>query len=273
MSRSYATNYDQIAGTYHQRYENGKLDGIAAALKDLVYQARPEHVLEVGCGTGRWLSELQEIVKYVYGIDPFTAMLHEARRQGSQCALVSGDAIDLPFSTSTFDLIFCVNAIHHFGKPHVFITEARRLLKANGILAVIGMDPRACRESWYVYHYFEGVYKNDVRRFPSWEAIEAWMLAEGFINLSNHVVERTERNRSGRAVLADPFLQKNASSQLATLSDEEYAVGVQRIKDALTEAETLGKDLDFPMTIRFSLQMGQVCPDQSLPTTVRSGMV
>jgi ubiquinone/menaquinone biosynthesis C-methylase UbiE len=251
-------NYDQMAATYHQRYTNGKLDGIAAALKDIVHKAHTEHVLEVGCGTGRWLSELQENVKHLYGIDPFVAMLQEARRQGTQCPLAGGDAIHLPFSASTFDLIFCVNAIHHFGEPQVFIAEARRLLKANGILAVIGMDPRSCRESWYVYRYFEGVYENDVRRFPPREAIEAWMLAEGFINPNCYIVERSARDQSGRAVLTDAFLQKNASSQLAILSDEEYAVGVQHIKAAITEAEALGTVADFPMTITFTLQMGRV---------------
>jgi ubiquinone/menaquinone biosynthesis C-methylase UbiE len=40
---------------------------------------------------------------------------------------------------SAFDLAVCVNALHPYEQPQQFIAEARRVLRAGGVLAVIGM--------------------------------------------------------------------------------------------------------------------------------------
>ena len=57
-------------------------------------------------------------------------------------------------------------------------------------------------------------------------------------------------------MLDDPFLQKNASSQLTLLSDAEYAAGVQRIKTAIVEAEVAGKTLIFPTGLIIDMVWG-----------------
>ncbi len=61
-----------------------------------------------------------------------------------------------PIPDASFHLVFCVNALHHFDQPRSFITEARRLLAPGGTLVIIGMDPHAGRDEWYVYQYFYG---------------------------------------------------------------------------------------------------------------------
>src|SRR5437660_25768 len=76
-----------------------------------------------------------------------------------------------------FDLIFCVNAFHHFPQPRVFICEARRLLRPGGALAITGMDPHAGRDRWYLYDYFVGTQDTDLRRFSSSGTILDWMVA------------------------------------------------------------------------------------------------
>jgi ubiquinone/menaquinone biosynthesis C-methylase UbiE len=251
-------NYDQIASTYHQRYAVNRLEGVAAALKSLVQQVHAERVLEVGCGTGRWLVELQSVVPWVYGLDWSPGMLRQARRQPGQLALTCGQANRLPFSDATFELVFCVNALHHFEHPHAFVAETRRLLRPGGILAIIGLDPHSGRDQWYLYNYFESTYEVDLRRFPSWDAVRAWMDTAGFEHVTWHLAERIVQHYVGRAVLDDPFLQKYSTSQLALLTDEAYAAGRERLEAALAAAETRQETLTFPVDLTLAMVTGQV---------------
>ena len=134
-------NYDQIAATYDSRFAFGLYDGVLKTLRALVIEKRPKAVLEVGCGTGYWLAALRPEAPRIFGLDYSSEMLRTAHDRQRMDKLVRATAESLPFRRSTFHLIFCVNAIHHFDQIDEFITEARRLLRPGGILAVIGMDP------------------------------------------------------------------------------------------------------------------------------------
>src|SRR5262245_28291323 len=114
-------NYDQIAPTYNQRYTVSQFEGIAAALRSLAQDVRAERVLEVGCGTGRWLAELSPVAQRVYGMDLSLGMLQQAKQRPESLSLICGHASHLPFPDAVLDLVFCVSAFHHFPQPHAFI--------------------------------------------------------------------------------------------------------------------------------------------------------
>jgi len=251
-------NYDQIASTYDQRYTAHRYEGIAASLLALAQEVGAERILEVGCGTGHWLAELQRVTRWVYGLDLSLGMLQQARQREEPLYWVCGQASQLPFLNAMFDLIFCVNAFHHFARPHVFIAEARRLLRAGGALAIIGMDPHRGRDRWYLYDYFEGTYEADLNRFPSGGTILDWMVTAGFDSVEWRVAEHIVHRHFGREVLNDPILQKHGTSQLALLTDEAYARGFGRIKAALVEAEAAGATLVFSVDISLAMVIGRV---------------
>jgi ubiquinone/menaquinone biosynthesis C-methylase UbiE len=212
----------------------------------------------VGCGTGRWLVELFPIAREVYGMDLSFGMLRQARQRAEPFSLICGHASHLPFPDSVFDLIFCVNAFHHFPQPAAFVAEARRLLRPGGALAIIGMDPHAGRDRWYLYDYFIGAYETDLRRFSSGGAVLDWVVATGFARVEWRVVEHIMGQHRGRAVLADPILQKHGTSQLALLTDEAYTAGMNRIRTALDEAEAAGNIKVFPVDISLTMVTGRV---------------
>ena len=249
-------SYDGIAPVYHQRYAGNRLEGVADALASLVSRLNAKQILEVGCGTGRWLVELQPLVRRTYGLDLSTGMLRQAQQIHGPLALACGRATQLPFPRAAFDLVLCVNAIHHFGTPHIFVAEARRVLRPGGALAVINMDPHRGRDRWYVYNYFEGTREADLRRFPSAGTILDWMAAEGFERAEWQTAEHIVGESSGREVLDSHFLQKNGTSQLALLTDEAYAAGLQRIESALAEAETRGETITFATDVSLTMMTG-----------------
>ncbi|MCE7921250.1 MAG: hypothetical protein DCC59_07480 [Chloroflexi bacterium] len=230
-------NYNAIAPNYNARYDQNPLAGISRALRALVKQNRARDVLEVGCGTGRWVMELNPLARRVVGLDFSLGMLKQARGQDEALSLTNGDANRLPFPSASFDLVLSVNALHHYADQRAFIAEARRLLRAGGALAIINLDPHIGRDRWYLYDYFDGVLTTDLRRFPSSGKLLDWMLESGFARTEWRVAEHVHQEFIGREILDNPFTQKGGSSQLALLSDAAYADGMERIHAALDNAD------------------------------------
>lgn len=245
-------DYDAIATTYNQRFSGEQRSDTRATLLALVRRTHSQDILEVGCGTAHWLAEVHAECSQetrLYGLDPSPGMLAQARHHNAPIRLVRGQAERLPFCERTFDLIYCVNALHHFDQPRLFVSEAYRLLRPGGALAVINMDPRSHRDRWYIYDYFAGTFETDVERFPSWGTVLDWLAETGFEQATWELAEHIHKPKFGAAVLEDPYLCKQSSSQLALLSDEAYERGLQRIRKALATAESVGETLIFQSEI------------------------
>lgn len=248
-------DYNLLAPTYDARYAVRRLDGIASALRDLVARRRPRRVLEVGCGTGRWLEELAPHVHSIYGLDPAAAMLQRALKRTASGIVLAARANALPLRRGTFDLIFCVNAIHHFDDPAAFVEHAKERLVETGALSIVGIDPRLIHK-WYLYEYFDGTYERDLLRYPSVGDLVNWMAEAGFARVDYRVVEVSGMSWTNESVLADPFLKKDSNSMLALLSDREYAAGLRRIEAALDAAAAEQRNVVFETELPFLMITG-----------------
>ncbi len=87
-------------------------------------------VLDIGSGTGRAIQFLKEQRPElrVVGIEP----VEELRKQGyakglSEQELVEGDATNLPFSPSEFDLVCEFGVLHHVRRPDAVVAEMLRV--------------------------------------------------------------------------------------------------------------------------------------------------
>jgi ubiquinone/menaquinone biosynthesis C-methylase UbiE len=250
-------DYDQIAPTYDHRYAAQRYGGVASTLLSLAEDGAAERVLEVGCGTGHWVAHLRSSSGHVYGLDLSPGMLGQADQALQHC-LVCGEAGRLPFAGSVFDLIFCVNALHHFGDKRGFISQAAQALRSGGRLAIIGMDPHTGKDDWCLYHYFEGTREADLARYPAAESIRGWMLEAGFVDVTSGTAERILHSLTGAEVLQSPFMEKGGTSQLALLTEEAYQAGLERIKEDLRQADRPGRRLTFKVDISLALVLGRV---------------
>jgi len=249
-------NYDQIASQYNQRYPASQTWERGQALLELAGQTNAKTILEVGSGTGFWLNLLNQTGAAMYGLDYSMGMLQQAKGQPAPLHLSRGLGTQLPYRSATFDLLYCVDAIHHFGDHRAFILEAYRLLKPGGALAVIGHDPHEGSSYWYTYEYFDHVYDNDLRRYPSGNSVMTWMEQAGFHSVTSQIAEKIQNVHVGESVLNDPFLKHNATSQLALLDEQTYKAGLERIKQTLSTAKESGEQILFRSDIHVKMFLG-----------------
>jgi ubiquinone/menaquinone biosynthesis C-methylase UbiE len=96
-------------------------------------------VLDLGCGTGRWLEAVGRRCPgaTLHGLDPSRAMLDIAARR---CAMKSlcADALEAEqvIDPHSLDLV-TMQFIFAYVEPEAVLHEARRLLKPNGLLSVV----------------------------------------------------------------------------------------------------------------------------------------
>jgi ubiquinone/menaquinone biosynthesis C-methylase UbiE len=228
------TDYNKIAPIYNERYTDNYLLNIENEIKQLILLNKHKNLLEAGCGTGRWISSLDNKNNKVFGLDFSFEMLKVSNHSKLNLNVVNADAVNIPFKDNLFDLIFCVNAVHHFQDKIKFIRECKRTLNPNGTLAVFGVDPHIDKD-WYVYDYFDSVYENDLKRFPSLEYLRRLLGGERFENIEFKTVEVIYKEMLGKEIFLDPFLEKHNTSQLANLSEEEYEKGIEKIKKQIEQ--------------------------------------
>lgn len=223
-------NYDVVAPEYDRRYERNRYDGVRAALGRFLAGARGMSVAEVGCGTGHWLVELADTgVKRLIGLDLSPGMLEWARAQAPNALLVQGTASDLPFADASLDRVFCVNALHHFSNPQVFLAECRRVLRPGGGLLTIGLDPHRDGEEWWVYDFFPSALDADRLRYPSAAIIREWLGTAGFQQAATEVAEHFHASMAFEAAQKHGSLDRRATSQFMVISDDAYEAGMKRL--------------------------------------------
>ena len=91
-------------------------------------------LLDLGCGTGFFLAELQEKHPGAVGLDISYEMLRVSEQYVPDAKLVTGDAERLPFTPRCFDVVFCKGSLHHT-RDHVgFLTNCKDALREDGLL-------------------------------------------------------------------------------------------------------------------------------------------
>jgi len=125
--------YDKFARIYENKRGKGyhkMIDELEISILSK-YIHPTDKVLEVGCGTGLILKEIDKKVSHVVGIDLSSKMLEKAKERGLE--VYQAEASDMPFDDNTFDLVYSYKVLAHVEAIEKTLSEIKRVLKPNGI--------------------------------------------------------------------------------------------------------------------------------------------
>jgi ubiquinone/menaquinone biosynthesis C-methylase UbiE len=104
-----------------------------------------DHVLDIGCGHGRSLTELAARAPrgHIVGVDPSELMIEIAAKRNQQ--LIGSGRVDvvlstvesLPFPDDAFDKVLCVHVLYFWKDIETSLREIARVLKPGGRLGLL----------------------------------------------------------------------------------------------------------------------------------------
>lgn len=118
------------------------------------------HCLDLCCGTGDVAIALAKKTDSVVGLDFNQKMLNIAQKKivsngvERKIKLVQGDAMKLPFSNNSFDLVTIAFGLRNVPDAGQTIEEARRVLKPDGQFAILEMSQPTnpvIKKGWQFY--------------------------------------------------------------------------------------------------------------------------
>ncbi len=107
-------------------------------------------IVDLGCGTGRWLRQLQAThTRSLTGIDSSPAMLAQARMKCLlSTSLVEASCIATPLADHSVDCVLGSFLLSYVQDITRFATEAARILRPGGTLIVSDLHPRTPSYGW-----------------------------------------------------------------------------------------------------------------------------
>ena len=117
------------------------------------------NILDIGCGTGRWLTRLESLDPIsLTGIDCSPAMLEKAREKvRTSTALQQGNCSSLPGEDSSYNFVIASFLLSYLSDLQTFAHECARILQPGGWMLVSDMHPStAAVRGWKRTFHIDG---------------------------------------------------------------------------------------------------------------------
>jgi SAM-dependent methyltransferase len=250
MSSTGTMNYDQAADQYaaYRHVHPVVFEVLCQRLdspphRGRVSELRPT-VLEIGCGTGNYISALNERLGCIaYGLDPSQAMLDHACSHPEPVQWILGRAQQLGFASESFDLIFSVDVIHHIADKSAFYHQVARALRPGGQVCTVTESEEMIRRREILSGYFPETVERELARYPRLVQLQAWMAAAGLIGSDVVAAEAPYELTTAQA------FREKAYSALHMIPEVAWRVGIERLERALEHGSIQG-------TARYALLWG-----------------
>lgn len=131
----------------------------------LLHSNPNDSILDIGCGKAGLLNYLSSMgYKNLYGIDRDIISITEAKKVLENANFCFGEAEDIPFEDSSFDLVVLDQVLEHLHWPLNAISEIYRVLKDDGKL-VVGVPDVDRYEEYYFFEHYWFLMKGHIQHF------------------------------------------------------------------------------------------------------------
>ncbi|WP_062197798.1 class I SAM-dependent methyltransferase [Massilibacterium senegalense] len=143
MRKFDAKEFDELVCFFDDMVQTNWLSSIHERLKELTGSWQNQDVLDVGCGTGRFLIRGINEARSVTGIDLSPGMIEFAEKivqesnVATKATFLAGDACALPFPNQSFDVVIATCLLFLLPNPEDGLKEMMRVVKPNGKLAIL----------------------------------------------------------------------------------------------------------------------------------------
>jgi len=139
LLREYIRKYHQDCSSQNEETKISKLmvpvnsQKLQALFIDML-GFEPENILDVGCGTGRFLRGLP-VSWRKYGLEYRPEVVEIAELLvDEQTQIYTGIAEDLPFESNRFDVVTSFQVLEHVNDPNLAISEMFRVTRPGGLV-------------------------------------------------------------------------------------------------------------------------------------------
>ena len=131
-----AYDFDKIARTY-DRLNRLMTLGLDRRWRRRAVRDLHGNVLDIACGTGDMVQELQKRGCLVTGVDLSEEMLTIAKSKAPTATYMIADAEHLPFENDCFDAVTCAFGVRNFVHLEQGLSEMLRVLKPGGRMVIL----------------------------------------------------------------------------------------------------------------------------------------
>jgi ubiquinone/menaquinone biosynthesis C-methylase UbiE len=118
-------------------------------LERVLPDVRGKRLIDVGCGTGRWLAWALARGARVAGADFSAEMLRVAAGKPHLAdRIVRADGLGLPFADACADVVLCTLSLAYVHPIESAMAELARLARPGGCVVVTDFHPDAIRSGW-----------------------------------------------------------------------------------------------------------------------------
>ena len=128
--------YNNLSSSYDELY--GQEQSIKhKAVKDFIRDDRFKILLDVGCGSGTLLQDIEQCYEYAVGIDLSIEMIKAAKkRRLRKTDLVLASSSSIPLKDETVDCLISISTLKADSTLPLFLAEMERIGGKRGVQAV-----------------------------------------------------------------------------------------------------------------------------------------
>ena len=228
--------YDLIGQNYNA---TRKADAfIVSRILHLLNCKKEDLILDVGCGTGNYTTEISKNGFEITGLEPSKTMVEQAKSKNPDIQWILGNAENLPFENESFNVVMATLTIHHWQNLEKGFSEIFRVLKDDGTFLIFTSTSEQMKNYW-LNHYFPEMMQKSVAQMPSFSIIKEGLEKVGFeiTETEKYLIKEDLQDKflyigkNNPEIYFDESIRKGISSFADLANKNEVEKGLKKLKN------------------------------------------